>query len=94
MVRIHDLLFAKFLMLLESQALCVYDVTLQVLWYQWAIGTTPGSTDIQEFSDLGAAQFGINGKLEGILQDNHTYYATLRAINGAGLTTTVISSGV
>ena len=54
--------------------------------YQWAIGTTPGGTDIQDFISTGGNPSGINSHLEGILKTKTRYYMSLRCINEAGLT--------
>ena len=49
---------------------------------QWAIGTTVGGEDIQRFTSVGVRQIGINNTLERVLQNNHTYYVSIRCING------------
>ena len=59
----------------------------------WAIGSSPFSDDIQQFVNIGESSFASNKSLEGLLQENHTYYVTLRSVNGAGLTTTNSSQG-
>ena len=61
--------------------------------YLWAIGTSPNATDIQHYLSAGTNSFAFNNKLEGILEDNSTYYVTLKAVNEAGLVTTVVSDG-
>ena len=61
--------------------------------YFWAIGTSPNATDIQDYLSAGTNSFAFNNKLEGILEDNSTYYVTLKAVNEAGLVTTVVSDG-
>ncbi|XP_062596534.1 uncharacterized protein LOC134257978, partial [Saccostrea cucullata] len=58
-----------------------------VVEYTWAIGTTPGSTDIQNFTSTGQNVVGINDQLGGILEHDQTYYATITCTNGAGHTT-------
>jgi N-acetylneuraminic acid mutarotase len=60
---------------------------------QWAIGTSPGATDVLGFTNLatsavGATRSGLS------LTHGTTYYATVKATNGAGLVTTVSSNGV
>ena len=50
----------------------------------WAIGTTVGSEDIQPFTSVGTNLTGINSSLEGILQNNQTYYVSIRCVNGGG----------
>uniref|UniRef100_K1PPK2 Protocadherin Fat 4 n=1 Tax=Magallana gigas TaxID=29159 RepID=K1PPK2_MAGGI len=59
----------------------------------WAIGTSPGATDIQNFTSTGQSIAGINNKLEGILEHDQTYYASFICSNGAGLNTTYIDTG-
>jgi hypothetical protein len=60
--------------------------------YQWAIGTTPGGVQIQGFTSVGLATSASNGSLS--LTNAVTYYVTVRATNGSGLTVDVISDGV
>ncbi|XP_062589554.1 uncharacterized protein LOC134251189, partial [Saccostrea cucullata] len=59
----------------------------------WAIGTTPGETDIQNFTSTGQNITGVNSKLGGVLKDNQTYYASFTCTNGAGLNATFIDTG-
>ncbi|XP_055958617.1 uncharacterized protein LOC130013975 [Patella vulgata] len=60
--------------------------------YRWAIGTRPGHENIRGYmitdNDCDEAN------LEQKLQDGHVYYVTVQAINGAGLSTTLISHPV
>ena len=58
----------------------------------WAIGTSPGATDVQDFTSIGQNVAGINNKLGGILQHDQTYYASFICTNGAGSNTTYIDS--
>ncbi len=53
--------------------------------YYWAIGSSPGSIDLQDFQYVGLNQTATNSSLEGLLHHNHTYYVTVIARNGAGL---------
>ena len=62
--------------------------------YRWAIGGSYASSDIQSFRSVGLKTFAANSSLEGIIQDNMTYYASVIAINGAGLSTVAHSVGV
>ena len=55
--------------------------------YEWAIGSSPGLTDLQDFQYVGLNQSNQNSSFEGRLLDNHTYYVTVIARNGAGLET-------
>nr|XP_006820036.1 PREDICTED: uncharacterized protein LOC102804939 [Saccoglossus kowalevskii] len=61
---------------------------------QWAIGSTPGSNDIQDFVSVGDVKQAKNSKLYGILQNRHKYYVTVTATDEVGLTTTAYTSGV
>ncbi|XP_033105583.1 uncharacterized protein LOC117107873 isoform X2 [Anneissia japonica] len=56
-----------------------------VVEYYWAIGTTPGGTDLQKFVYLGNVKEGTNTDLEGNLHNREWYYVTVKAVNGAGL---------
>ncbi|MBI2930505.1 MAG: hypothetical protein HYY16_02545, partial [Planctomycetes bacterium] len=60
--------------------------------YEWAIGTSPGATDIQPFVSVGTVTSGANGSLS--LAAGLTYYVTVRATNGSGLVSTRSSDGV
>lgn len=61
---------------------------------QWGIGTAPYITDIQPLVSVGRGQSATNSGLIGLLEHNVTYYVTVVATNGAGLSTTVASDGV
>ncbi|XP_019614832.1 PREDICTED: uncharacterized protein LOC109462715, partial [Branchiostoma belcheri] len=71
-----------------------YDIESQVVGYFWAIGTAPFWTDIQDHVSVGLATSASNSQLEGSLQPLQTYYATVIAVNGAGLNTTKSTTGV
>ena len=60
--------------------------------YEWAIGTSAGGTNVQVFTDVGTATTASNTSLP--LASGGIYYVTVRATNGAGLTTVVSSDGV
>ncbi|XP_070573742.1 uncharacterized protein [Ptychodera flava] len=72
----------------------VYDIGSQILECKWAIGSMPNGTDIQEFVSVGLDNYVRNDKLLGLLEDGKTYYATVWAINSAGLATVKSTSGV
>ncbi|ESO82597.1 hypothetical protein LOTGIDRAFT_236952 [Lottia gigantea] len=63
------------------------DTESLIVEYQWAIGTTPGGLDIQEYVSTGINPSGTNRNLLGILEDNSTYYVSVKCRNGAGLET-------
>lgn len=65
-----------------------------VVGYEWAVGSAPYGQDLQPFTFVGTATQGMNGSLVGLLRNNVTYYATVRAYNGAGLSWTITSGGV
>ena len=58
----------------------------QIVEYEWAIGTDPTEniTTIQDFVSVGREVTATNSHLDGLLEDEHTYYVTVRAKNGAG----------
>jgi len=60
--------------------------------YEWAIGTSPGATDVQDFRPVGVQHDAVNDALS--LTAGATYYATVRATNGAGLSVTATSDGI
>lgn len=59
-----------------------------VVEYKWALGTSPGATDVMNYTSTGQSIMGVNSQLEGILQHDQTYYATITCENGAGLIST------
>jgi|GEM_PF-3499699 len=59
--------------------------------HEWAIGTAPGATDVQGFVDVGTA---TAVSVFRVLTEGTTYYVTVRATNGTGLTVTANSDGV
>ncbi|XP_066289761.1 uncharacterized protein [Branchiostoma lanceolatum] len=71
-----------------------FDRESQIAEYFWAIGTAPWGTDIQPFKSNGLRDMVVNSDLEGVLHHGITYYVTLVAVNGAGLESSVTSSGV
>ncbi len=58
--------------------------------YWYAVGTTPGGTDIVNWTNNGTAQSFTASGLS--LTVGTTYYVSFKAINGAGLESTVVSS--
>ena len=61
--------------------------------FEWAIGTEPEGTDIQDFVVPEDDEFAINTELKGLLKNHQTYYVTLRCGNGAGLVSVQSSNG-
>lgn len=70
------------------------DLESGIVEYQWSIGTAPNETDIQSFISVGREMKGTNSDLDGVLVDNTTYYVTVIATNGAGLSSSETSNGV
>lgn len=68
------------------------DAESGIAGYEWAIGTTPGGTETQAFTSVGLVTSASNTALT--LSTGATYYASVRATNGAGLTTTATSDGL
>ncbi|KAK6174798.1 hypothetical protein SNE40_013376 [Patella caerulea] len=68
---------------IKSIWLCQDNESL-VVEYQWGIGSAPGLLDIQDFVSTGINPTGTNDQLEQVLEDNSTYYVTVKCINGAG----------
>ena len=59
--------------------------------YRWAVGTSPGATDVLPFTTVGTTPGAIATVA---LVDGTTYYVTVEATNGAGLVVTASSNGV
>ena len=70
------------------------DLESGIIEYLWAIGTTPYGIDIQQFTSVGLNTQAQNTNLEGLLNHNTTYYITVEAKNGAGLSRIVTSDGI
>lgn len=70
------------------------DPQSSVIEYMWAIGSSPYGQDIQRFESVGLSTSASNENLLGVLEHNTTYYVTVVAINGAGLSSNVSSNGI
>lgn len=68
------------------------DTESGIVRYEWALGTSPGATDIQAFVDVGTATSATASGLS--LTIGTTCYATVRATNGDGRAVTATSNGV
>lgn len=68
-------------------------LTLQILEKRWAIGSSPGATDIQEYRTAGFEMVLYNYELDGLLEDGHTYYVAVVAVNLAKMETSAVSHG-
>ncbi|MBI4566069.1 MAG: hypothetical protein HY716_15390 [Planctomycetes bacterium] len=61
--------------------------------YEWAIGTTPGATDVQGWTDVGLATAASNSTLN--LHIGNFYYVSVRATSQVGFTSAAtVSDGV
>ncbi|MBL7787776.1 MAG: fibronectin type III domain-containing protein [Chitinophagales bacterium] len=60
--------------------------------YSYAVGTTAGNTNLVNWTNVGTATTFTNNSIN--LSYNQTYYISVRATNGAGLTTTSSSDGL
>jgi kexin len=60
--------------------------------YAWAVGTTPGGTDVQDFVGVGTATSAANEHVS--LAGGATVYVTVRATDRVGLSVTATSDGV
>jgi MYXO-CTERM domain-containing protein len=69
-----------------------FDADSSITGYEWAVGTSAGATDVQGFVSVGLATSGSGSSFS--LAGGTTYYVTVRATNGAGLTSTASSDGV
>jgi uncharacterized lipoprotein YddW (UPF0748 family) len=59
--------------------------------YEYSVGTQPGEADAKQWTTAGAAQSAL---ITGVfLEDGETYYVNVRAVNGAGSVSGVLSSG-
>ena len=70
------------------------DVESDIVDYSWAIGSTLGGTELQDFVSVGTQTYGINRNLAGQLSHNGVYYVMVEATNGAGLSSNASSDGV
>lgn len=61
--------------------------------YQYAIGTTAGATDVKNWADSGTGGTDVFTRATGLsLQTNKNYYISVRAIDNANNTSSVVSS--
>ena len=65
-----------------------------VIEYYWAIGTTPYGEEIQNFTFVGVNNYAENSNLDDVLVNNVTYYVTVLAKNGAGISQKSSSNGI
>src|SRR5262249_4095072 len=60
--------------------------------YDWKVGTTPGGTELFDFTPAGTSPSAPNSNV--FQTPGQVYYVTVRAFNGVGLETTATSNGV
>jgi hypothetical protein len=65
-----------------------------IFGYEWAIGTRPGADDVSPFTRTSNSLQSSFTKTGLTLIQGLTYYTTVRATNGSGLTVTASSNGV
>ena len=70
------------------------DLESDIVEYEWAIGTSEGGTDLQDYVSVGLQTTAANRMLAGRLVHNGEYYVMVRGRNGAGLYTEASSTGV
>ncbi|MDP7453220.1 MAG: hypothetical protein QGE95_13235, partial [Arenicellales bacterium] len=66
------------------------DLTSGIVAYHYAIGTTSGGSDVVSWTDVGTDSFADTTGLE--LTGGITYYVSVKAVDGAGNTSTPVSS--
>jgi Bacterial Ig-like domain/Calx-beta domain len=66
------------------------DVVSGIASYQWAIGTTPGGTNVQPFTNVGTSTSALNSGLT--LAEDSTYYVSVKATDGVGNVSAVATS--
>ena len=67
------------------------DAQSGITLYKYAVGTLAGKADVKAWTDVGTATSAAIGGLS--LTIGNTYYVSVRAVNGAGLTSAPLSSG-
>lgn len=67
-----------------------HDQQSDIFSYLWALGTSPGRDNIEAFRKVGIAHRYTARSLS--LQHSVKYYASVTAVNGAGLRSTIVSS--
>ena len=74
--------------------LTVEDLESDVITLTWCVGTSPTLCDLKQPTSLHALETKASAFLNQPMGLGANYYVTLIAINGAGLTTTMVSDGV
>jgi sugar lactone lactonase YvrE len=69
------------------------DTESGITGYQWKVGTTPGGAELFDFTTTGISGTSASAS-DLMLTQGQTYYVTIQATNGAGLSSTATSDGV
>ena len=72
----------------------IEDPESDIVSLSWCIGSMPGSCDQLENTLIDVTATEISAVLPQPARDGNNYYVTLNAVNGAGLSTTMVSDGV
>lgn len=88
-----DIDFQDSTTMLDANWSAFFDPESVIISNEWAIGTTPGGTDIQGFVSIGALATSASASTL-TLSPGITCYITVRATNAVGLTATATSNGV
>ena len=76
----------------EIQAIFSVKDEADVVSTDWAIGTTPGTSDIRDFTDVGNSNELSNAELQ--LTHGQRYYVTIRAMNNLTMESEFTTNGV
>jgi FG-GAP-like repeat len=68
------------------------DAGSRIANYQWAIGTTPGGSDVQAFTSVGTRTSAMNSLLN--LTEGATYYVSVKATDNSGNSRVFSTNGV
>ena len=87
---LHGRVFFPFAFMTVLFSVCIHmHLSFEFLQeYLWAIGTTRGGHDIQDYTSTGLNPGGKNDQLFGIITHNVRYYVSYKCVNGGGLVTT------
>jgi hypothetical protein len=72
----------------------IEDPESDIVSLSWCIGTMPGSCDQIENTVIDVTATEISAVLPQPAREENKYYVTLNVMNGAGLSTTIVSDGV
>jgi hypothetical protein len=72
----------------------VEDPESDVISLTWCVGSRPRSCDLRAIASLDVTANKISGYLSQPIKNGDRYYVTLKAANGAGLSSVMVSNGV